>query len=57
MNKEEIKKALDYFENDKFTDAKDIISKEIKTKKNQWIKDKLELKNDIENEVKNDGEE
>jgi len=48
MNKEEIRKALDHFENDKFMDAKEILSKEIITRKNEWIKNKLELKNDIE---------
>jgi len=48
MDKEQIKKALDHFENDEFTDAKDILSKEIKSVKNDWLKDKLELKNDIE---------
>ena len=48
MNKEEIRKALDHFENDSFMDAKEILSKEIITRKNEWIKNKLELKNDIE---------
>jgi len=48
MNKELVRKALDHFENDSFMDAKEILSKEINTKKNEWIKNKLELKNDIE---------
>jgi len=48
MDKEQIKKALDHFEQDEFTDAKDILSKEIKGVKNDWLKDKLDLKNDIE---------
>jgi len=29
-------------------DAKEILSKEINNKKNEWIKNKLELKNNIE---------
>lgn len=44
INKEEIRKALDHFENDEFTDAKDILSKEIKTARDQSLKDKLDLK-------------
>ena len=48
MNKELVRKALDNFENDSFMDAKEILSKEINNKKNEWIKNKLELKNDIE---------
>ena len=48
MDKEQIKKALDAFEKDKFTDAKDIISKEIKSKKDAWLQGKLGLKDPIE---------
>lgn len=48
INKEQIRKALDHFENDEFSDAKDILNKEIKGVRNEWLKDKLELKNDIE---------
>jgi hypothetical protein len=47
MDKEKIKKALDHFENDEFVDAKDIISQEIAGKRDEFIKDKLGLANDI----------
>jgi len=50
MNKEEIRKALDCFEKDQFTDAKDILSKEIRVKKNSWLKTKLDLKEDLDEE-------
>lgn len=48
MDKEKIKKALDHFENDEFVDAKEILKKEISARKNEKIKDKLELQNDID---------
>lgn len=47
MDKEQIRKALDYFENDKFTDAKEILSSEIEAKKNDFLKDKLGLKESL----------
>lgn len=60
MDKEKIKKALDHFENDEFTDAKNIISSEIRKKRNDWMKDKLDLKeslNEKEEEDEDDEEE
>jgi hypothetical protein len=47
MDKEQIKKALDAFEDDKYTDAKDILKKEIASKRDEFLKNKLELQNDI----------
>lgn len=47
MDKKQIRKALDHFENDQFVDAKDIITKEIAGKRDVFIKDKLGLANDI----------
>lgn len=47
MDIEKIKKALDHFENDEFVDAKDIIKQEISGKRDEFIKDKLGLANDI----------
>lgn len=47
MDKDKIKKALDHFENDEYVDAKEIIKKEIKSKRDTFIKDKVGLKNDI----------
>jgi hypothetical protein len=44
IDKEKIKDALDNFENDKFMDAKDILSTEIGRVKDEFLKDKLELK-------------
>jgi hypothetical protein len=44
IDTEKIKDALDNFENDKFVDAKEILSTEINRAKNDFLKDKLELK-------------
>jgi hypothetical protein len=43
MDKEQIKKALDAFEDEKYSDAKDILKKEIENSKNEFIKDKLDI--------------
>lgn len=43
MDKKQIKKALDAFEDEKYSDAKDIIKKEIDVAKNDFIKDKLDI--------------
>ena len=56
MDKEKIKKALDHFEKDQFTDAKEVLAGEIKAKKNAFLKDKLGLKDDIEPVEKDDSE-
>jgi len=48
IDKEQIKKALDSFENDKFMDAKDVLSKEIKAAKYDFLEKKLELSEPIE---------
>ena len=48
VDNEQIKKALDHFENDEFVDAKEILQKEIRKSKNDHLKDKLELKQEIE---------
>jgi len=53
VDKEKIKAALDSFEEDSFTDAKDILKGEISKHRDGWLKDKLELQNDI-NPVKNE---
>ena len=44
MDKEVIKDVLDKFENDKFTDAKALLQAEIRNSKNEFLKDKLGLK-------------
>jgi len=58
IDQKEIKKAIDHFENDEFVDSKEIISKEIKKAKNDFLKNKLDLKGDIEpvEKEKNDEE-
>lgn len=43
MDKEQIRKALDHFENDEFTDAKEILQKEISQKRNEYVNGKLDL--------------
>lgn len=49
MDKEQIKKALDSFEDDKFSDAKDILKKEIQDKRDEFLIDKLGLEKEEEN--------
>ena len=48
MNKDQIKKALDSFENDKFVDAKDVLKKEIGDRRDAFVKDKLGLQKEID---------
>jgi hypothetical protein len=48
VDNEQIKKALDHFENDEFVDAKEILQKEIQRAKNDHLKNKLELKGDAD---------
>lgn len=48
LDKDEIKKALDHFENDEFTDAKEILQKQIRQAKNDFIDDKLGLSKEEE---------
>ena len=44
IDSEEIKKALDSFENDEYVDAKDILKKEIGKARDEFISGKLGLK-------------
>jgi len=48
IDKEEIKKALDSFEDDDFVSSKEILKKEIRKAKNEYLKTKLNLTKDIE---------
>mgnify|MGYP001074906277 CR=1 FL=1 len=43
-----VKKAIDSFENDKFTDAEEKIRKELKARKNDYLKKELGLEKDVE---------
>jgi len=44
IDKDKIKDALDHFENDEYVSAKEILSTEIGRAKDEFLKDKLELK-------------
>jgi hypothetical protein len=48
MDQEKVRKALDHFENDEYVDAKEVLSQEIKGAINTHVKDKCDLKNDID---------
>lgn len=48
IDTEKIKKALDHFENDEFVASKEIIQGEIRKAKNDFLKNKLDLKTDVE---------
>jgi len=56
MDKNKVRKALDHFENDEFVDAKEILSQEIKGAVSTHVKDKCDLKNDIEPTPEPEGE-
>ena len=47
MDREQIRKALDHFENDQYVDAQEIIKREIAGKRDIFIKNKLGLENDF----------
>ena len=47
VNKDNIKKALDSFEQDDFITAKDILKAEISSSVNDFYKEKLELTKDL----------
>jgi hypothetical protein len=55
VNKENMKKALDAFENDDFLTAKDIIKSEIKSHVSDYYKEKLELTKDLNPPTTTDG--
>jgi hypothetical protein len=50
IDRDAIRKALDAFEDDKFSDSKDILSQEIGKVKNEFLKDKLGLQDNDEEE-------
>jgi hypothetical protein len=56
MDKDNIKKALDHFENDEFVDAKEILTKEIQSKRDEFVKDKVGLKDDLTPKKEDDTE-
>ena len=57
IDMEKIKQALDHFENDEYVDSKEVLQKEIRKAKNDFLKNKLELKNDIEPQQETQDEE
>lgn len=50
MDTNDVKSALDAFEQDDFITAKDILQKQMHQAKNDFLKAKLELKGDIEDQ-------
>lgn len=56
VSKQQIKKALDDFEDDNFVDSKETLKQEIKRKVNDYLKGELGTKNDPV-EMDNDEEE
>ena len=48
VDKEKIRQALDHFENDEYTEAQEILKKEIARHRDEWLGDKLELGLDAE---------
>jgi SOS response regulatory protein OraA/RecX len=53
MDDRVIKAALDHFENDEFLQAKELVQGQVRQAKNDFIKGKLGLKNDIEQQFTN----
>ncbi len=53
MDTEVIKKAIDSFEADDFINSKELLQKQIHQAKNDFLKAKLELKGDIEDQFVN----
>lgn len=47
-DKEEIRKAIDSFEDDNYVDSEETLSKELKKAKNDYLKKTLDLENDVE---------
>jgi thioredoxin-like negative regulator of GroEL len=56
MDNEQIKKALNFFEDDKFTDAKDILTQVIANKRDSYLNSKLGLKESINENSTDDAE-
>lgn len=56
INKEELKKAFIAFEEEKYTDAKEIIKKEISAAKGEYLKNTLELSEDVDDVVMKNSE-
>lgn len=56
VDKEQIKKALDHFENDEYSEAQDILRKEIKKHRDEWVEKKLELKGSSEEDADADAD-
>jgi hypothetical protein len=48
VDSENVKKAIDAFVDDDYMTSKEILKKEVKNAKNDWMRDKLGLDNDLE---------
>lgn len=56
VNKKEIKKALDHFENDEYSQAQDILKKEIAKHRDEWLDQKLDLKGETDTSAEADAD-
>ena len=54
VSKEQIKKALDHFENDEFSEAQDILRQEIRNHRDEWLDQKLGLVGEQDEEHEKD---
>lgn len=54
VDKEQIRKALDHFENDEYTEAQEILKQEISKQKMEWLSDKLDLKGETTDDAASD---
>ena len=54
IDKEKIKKALNDFESERYMDAKDALTGEVRKARDSFIKNKLGLKQDINPEASDD---
>lgn len=52
---ENIKKVLDDFENDKYSEAEELLRKEVAKHRDEWLNKKLELKGETEEDEPDDG--
>ena len=54
IDQEQVKKALDDFENDNYVDSKETLRKEVKQKVNDYLKTNLDMNDDPIDDLEND---
>ena len=57
IDQEQVKKALDDFENDNYVDSKETLRKEVKQKVNDYLKTNLDMNDDPIDDLENDNNE